>query len=76
MGSAATLEEVMRRDYKAYSGVQFLLAKYRNILGKPEKGKSSFGGDFKALKRRFLKLALEQRRIELEEELYQRQTNT
>jgi hypothetical protein len=76
MGSAATLEEVMRRDCKAYSGVRFLLAKYRNILGKPEKRRYSFGEDFRASERRFLKLALEQRRIELEEELYQRQTVT
>ena len=66
----------MRRDCKAYSGVQFLLAKYRNILGKPEKRKYDYEENFRASERRFLKLALEQRRIELEEELYQRQTIT
>jgi hypothetical protein len=66
----------MRRDYKAYSGVQFLLAKYRNIFRRPEKRKHYLGEDFRASERRFLKLALEQRRIELEEELYQRQTIT
>jgi predicted component of viral defense system (DUF524 family) len=64
----------MRRDYKAYSGVQFLLTKYRNIFGRTEKRKYYLGEDFRAPERRFLKFALEQRRIELEEELYQRQT--
>ena len=62
----------MRRDYKAYSGAQFLLAKYRNIFGRPEKRKHYLGKDLRASERRFLKFTLEQRRIELEEELYQR----
>jgi hypothetical protein len=66
----------MRRDYRAYSGVHFLLAKYRNILRRPGKSKYYSEEDFRASERRFLKLALEQRRIELEEELYQRQTIT
>ena len=66
----------MRRDYKVYSGVQFLLAKYRDIFGKPEKRKYYSREDFRASERRFLKLALEQRRIELEEELYERQIIT
>jgi hypothetical protein len=63
----------MRGDYRAYSGVRFLLDKCGSILRKPEKRKYHSREDIRAAERRFLEYALEQRRHELEEELYQRQ---
>lgn len=66
----------MRGDYRVYSGVRFLLAKCRSILGRPEKRKHHLREDIRTAERRFLEFALEQRRHELEEELYQRQSIT
>jgi hypothetical protein len=64
----------MKGDYRVYSDVRFLLAKCRSILGRPEKRKYHSREDIRTAERRFLEFALEQRRHELEEELYQRQS--
>ena len=64
----------MRKNHKSYSVVHFLLAKYRNVFGTPGERTYTSGAGFTTAERRFLRFALEQRRIELEEELYQRQT--
>jgi len=45
-------------------------------LGRPEKRKHHSREDIRTAERRFLEFALEQRRHELEEELYQRQSIT
>jgi hypothetical protein len=63
----------MGGKYRAYSGVRLLLAKCRSIVGRPEKRKYHPREEIRTAERRFLEFALEQRRHELEEELYQRQ---
>ena len=66
------LEEVrngpMRKESKSNSGIEMLLKFYRSVFRVPENLNHYSKGDYKEAERKFLKYALEQRRIEILEE--------
>jgi hypothetical protein len=60
----------MSRDRKLKSGIQFLLKRYRSIFRVPENLDFYSKKDYRSAERKFLKYALEQRRLETQEELF------
>jgi len=60
----------MKKSSKSKSGIQLLLKTYRAMFRIPENRDYYSEKDFRSAERRFLKYALEQRRIEIQEELF------
>jgi hypothetical protein len=60
----------MKRSSKSRSGIQLLLKKYRAIFRIPENQNHYSKDDYRKAERKFLKYALEQRRIEIQDELF------
>lgn len=60
----------MKQETKSRSGIQSLLAKYRTAVRALQNLHHGSSEDSRNAERKFLKYALEQRRIEIEEELY------
>ena len=60
----------MKREQERKSPIQSLLARYRAAFQTRENLNQSSSQDYKNAERKFLKYALEQRRIEIEEELF------
>jgi hypothetical protein len=55
---------------KKKSGIHLLLKKYRTMFRIPENQNHYSGEDYKKKERMFLKHALEQRRIEMQDDLF------
>jgi hypothetical protein len=60
----------MKKSSKSKSGIQRLLGKYRAIFRTPENKEHYSESDYRNAERKFLKYALEQRSIEIQEELF------
>ena len=61
----------MRRKSQPKSGIQTLLEKYRAAFRMRENLDYYSSQDYRRAERKFLKYVLEQRRIELDKELYE-----
>jgi len=59
----------MRKDSRTNRGIKSLIRLYKNIFRIPENLNHYSEKDYRAAERKFLKQALEQRKIEMEEEL-------
>lgn len=60
----------MDKTSRYKSGIQLLLKKYRKLFRTPENLDHYSETDFRRAERKFLKYALEQRRIEIKDELW------
>ena len=60
----------MRKMVKSKSGIQLLLEKYRAVFRIPENQNYYSEKDYRSAERKFLKYALEQRKLETQEELF------
>ena len=60
----------MKLEQERKSPIQTLLARYRAVFRTPENLNHYSSQDYRSAERKFLKYALEQRRIEIEEELF------
>ncbi len=60
----------MDKKSRYKSGIQLLLEKYRKLFRTPENLDHYSEIDFRRAERKFLKYALEQRRIEIKDELW------
>ena len=60
----------MKKRSKSKSGIHLLVEKYRAIFRIPENQRHYSERDYRSAERKFLKNALEQRRIEIQEELF------
>jgi hypothetical protein len=60
----------MKKSSKSKTGIQLLLRRYRAIFRIPENRDYYSRSDYRNAERKFLKYALEQRRIEIQEELF------
>jgi hypothetical protein len=61
----------MRKDLRTNRGIKSLITLYKNIFRTPENLNHYSKRDYRKAERKFLKYALEQRRIESEEELFE-----
>jgi hypothetical protein len=60
----------MKKSSKSNSGIRLLLRKYRAMFRIPENRDYYSERDYRKAERKFLKYALEQRRFEIQEELF------
>jgi hypothetical protein len=60
----------MDKKSRYKSGIQLLLKKYRKLFRTPENFDHYSETDFRRAERKFLKYALEQRRIEIKDEVW------
>ena len=60
----------MRTDSRANSGIESLVRLYKNIFRSPENLNHYSKKDYRKAERKFLKYALEQRRINNKEEIF------
>jgi len=61
----------MRKDSRTNRGIKSLIRLYKSIFRTPENLNHYSERDYRKAERKFLKYALEQRRIESEEELFE-----
>ena len=61
----------MRKDIRKNRGIKSLIRFYKNIFRIPENLNHYSRRDYRKAERKFLKFALEQRRIENEDELFE-----
>jgi len=61
----------MRKDLRTNRGIKSLIRLYKNIFRTSENLNHYSKRDYRKAERKFLKYALEQRRIESEEELFE-----
>ena len=62
----------MRKDSRTNRGIKSLVRLYKNIFRSPENLNHYSERDYRKAERKFLKYALEQRRIDNAEELFER----
>jgi len=62
----------MRKDSRTNRGIKSLVRLYKNIFRSPENLNHYSKRDYRKAERKFLKYALEQRRIDNAEELFER----
>ena len=62
----------MRKDSRTNRGIKSLVRLYKNIFRSPENLNHYSKRDYRKAERKFLKYALEQRRIDNTEELFER----
>ena len=68
-GEGRRLDKKMKKFSKNRSGIQLLLRAYRALFRTSENLDHYSERDYRKAERKFLKYALEQRKIEIEEEL-------
>jgi len=61
----------MRKDLRADRGIKYLIRLYKNIFRTPENLNHYSKSNYRKAERKFLKYSLEQRKIEIEEELFE-----
>jgi hypothetical protein len=61
----------MKKDSSTNRGIKSLIRLYKNIFRIPENLNHYSKRDYRKAERKFLKYALEQRRVEREEELFE-----
>ena len=61
----------MRKDSRTNRGIKSLITLYKNIFRIPENLNHYSKRDYRKAERKFLKYALEQRKVENEEELFE-----
>ena len=70
-GLFGTFDLEMGNSLKANRGIRALIKMYKNIFRIPENLNHYSEKDYRAAERKFLKLALEQRKSEMEEEFFE-----
>lgn len=60
----------MKKGLKNKSGIQLLIHKYRSMFRIPENQNHYSDKDYRNAERKFLKYVLEQRRIEIQDEIF------